>query len=70
VKEGSPLQESTVVVEGVSYPCDEWTTISPRIAREASSKLHLSEGHPLSLMRRFIADHFHREGQLCTYAQY
>jgi len=44
------------IIEGVSYPTDSKTNVSPKIISLMNRKLHLKDRHPLNFIQKRIAD--------------
>lgn len=47
-----------LVVEGKSYPRDEFTNVTPTILSKLPRQLHLQPSHPIGILRRQIESHF------------
>jgi len=54
---------ATVRVEGVEFPRDAWTNVTPRILGSVGRRLHLQPQHPLGLIKRRIVDYFNQKYQ-------
>lgn len=45
-------------VEGLSYPRDDYSNVTPTILSKLPRRLHLQPSHPIGILRREIEDHF------------
>ena len=50
-----------ISVCGRTFPTDSWTNITPRIISLTNRKLHLSQKHPLGLIKRRIVDFMYKK---------
>ncbi|KAG8718508.1 hypothetical protein FRC08_005107, partial [Ceratobasidium sp. 394] len=46
------------VIQGKTYPRDEWSNVTPAILSKVPRQLHLQNGHPISTLRALIESHF------------
>lgn len=51
-------QAEPLVVEGTSYPRDEYTNATPTILSKLPHRLHLQPSHPIGILRKQIEAHF------------
>ncbi|KAF1917015.1 hypothetical protein BDU57DRAFT_557105 [Ampelomyces quisqualis] len=47
-----------IIVEGKTYPTDEWTNVPTSIVEAIPRRLHLQADHPLSITRKLIESRF------------
>ncbi|EED22416.1 phenylalanyl-tRNA synthetase alpha subunit (PodG), putative [Talaromyces stipitatus ATCC 10500] len=50
--------QGTIIVEGKSYPTDQWTNATPSILSHISKGLYTRENHPLYITRKLIESQF------------
>ncbi|KAG8685632.1 hypothetical protein FRC09_014621, partial [Ceratobasidium sp. 395] len=46
------------IIEGKTYPRDDWSNVTPAILSKVPRQLHLQNGHPISTLRSLIESHF------------
>ncbi|KAL3319327.1 Phenylalanyl-tRNA synthetase [Cichlidogyrus casuarinus] len=51
------MKTKWVKLEGMPYPCDAWTNITPKITNMLPRKLHNQKNHPLWLLKQRIYRH-------------
>lgn len=54
------IGQDSVEVLGHSYPCDDFTNITPRVLAMVGRNLHNQSHHPLWLIKERIKAHFYR----------
>ena len=54
----SPQKSSAVSIQGVTYPTDSYTNVTPRIISKVGCNLHNQKYHPLNLIRHRIQNYF------------
>ncbi|KAI8377836.1 uncharacterized protein BYT42DRAFT_571874 [Radiomyces spectabilis] len=55
---GFEFKDKEVVVDGVKYPKDEWTNVTPTVLSKLDRKLHLQPRNPICIIRHLIESHF------------
>lgn len=55
----SSSAETTIQVEGRSFPRDDFTNVTPRILGKIGKNLHNEENHPLWIIKERIKQHFY-----------
>ena len=53
-----PQQQSTLKLEGETYPTDEWTNTPDTILSHIGRRLYLDDNHPLAITRKLIESQF------------
>ncbi|KAG8904205.1 hypothetical protein FRB99_002108 [Tulasnella sp. 403] len=53
-----PKAPSTVVVDGQTFPTDDFTNVTPTIISKIPRRLHLTPAHPLNTLRKLIETSF------------
>ncbi|KAK2192190.1 hypothetical protein NP493_37g08018 [Ridgeia piscesae] len=54
----SPQKSSDVTIQGLTYPTDSYTNVTPRIISKVGCNLHNQKYHPLNLIRHRIQNYF------------
>ncbi|KAJ5506337.1 Phenylalanyl-tRNA synthetase [Penicillium expansum] len=54
----NPQQQSTLKLEGETYPTDQWTNTPNTILSHIGRRLYLDENHPLAITRKLIESQF------------
>ncbi|KAK8861625.1 phenylalanine-tRNA ligase [Kwoniella newhampshirensis] len=54
----SPPPRQPYVVNGQTYPLDEWSNTPPSILSKVNRNIHLLPSHPISILRQIVQDHF------------
>jgi len=52
------IQDGCVQVNGVDFPADDWTNLSPSVFNKIGANLHCRKDHPIYLIRKKIENFF------------
>jgi phenylalanyl-tRNA synthetase alpha chain len=59
VSKSSPPASTEISINGQTFKTDDWTNVSPHIISLMDRKLHMSQNHPLGLIKCRIIDYMY-----------
>ncbi|XP_067633547.1 probable phenylalanine--tRNA ligase, mitochondrial [Eurosta solidaginis] len=56
---GAKDVKGAIEINGLTYPTDDWTNVTPKILSYLGANKHLQRNHPLSIIRQRIVSYFY-----------